>query len=57
MEFSKEEIDILNIGLGMYRKKMSKLLKDSVALKAGEKEMKKTFLMAEKLADRLLQEK
>ena len=53
MDFSKEELAILGVGLGMYRKKLLKILKESEALKTGEKEIKQTFLKAEKLADKI----
>ena len=53
MAFSKKELDILESALGMYRAKLKKLMKDSAAIKAGEADIKKTFLEAESLSGKL----
>lgn len=53
MEFNKKELEIVQIGVEMYKAKLKKMLKDSVALKAGEKEVKIIFLETERLIEKV----
>lgn len=56
MTFSKKEIQIILLGLGMYATKFKKLMKDSESLKAGEKEIKRDYLEIQALINRLSNE-
>lgn len=54
MDFSKEELQIVHIGLDMYKAKLKKMLKDSGTLKVGEKEVKQKFLKTDVLIGRIV---
>ncbi len=53
MKLTTKEKAILLIGLQMYKKKISKMMKDSGDLQVGEKEIKITFLETDRLIERV----
>lgn len=54
MTFSPEELNMIAIGLALYREKLKKLLKASQEVKSAEKEIKDSFLKTDKLADKIM---
>ena len=53
MKISPKESEIMTIALGLYMTKIKKMLKDSEALKAGDKDIKRSYLDASALLEKL----
>lgn len=53
-KFTKEEIEMLNQGLELYRTKLRAFLKQSETMKVAIDEIKMKFLTAEKLSGKIV---
>lgn len=56
MTFQPDELKLILMGLAMYKNRVKKLLKNTEEVKAGEKEVKKTFIDTEALINRISSE-
>lgn len=56
-KFTKRQLEIILVGLDMYKLKLKKIMSDSANLKVAEKEVKQVFLETEDLINTIFNSK
>lgn len=56
MTFTPKELEIISLGLELYKAKLKKVMKDTDAVKAGEKDVKQTFFETERIIQKVNQD-